>query len=124
MQNFQNKKNFKHVMQSKPFLILLGIMVLVFAYSVFGLIGKMRETIRNKNAAETKIEALQKQKAELSSNIDQLKTNQGVEENIRETFGLAKEGEGMVVVVDDKNTAGDIDAKPTGFFSKIANWFK
>jgi len=125
MRNFQEKRRFKQVMQSKPVLALLGIMILVFAWSVFGLIGKMRETIKNKEVAEEKIQELQKEKEQLTNNINQLKTNQGIEENIREKYGLAKDGESMIVVVDDKNSpATDTENKPVGFFSKIVNWFK
>ena len=112
-------------MQSKPVLALLGIMILVFAWSVFGLVGKMQETIRNKRVAEEKIQELQKEKAELLSNINQLKTDKGVEASIREKFGLAKDGEGVVVVVDDQNSPKtDTENKSAGFFSKIMNWFK
>ena len=125
MRNFQEKRRLNQIMHSKPVLIILGIMVLIFAYSVFGLVGKMRETINNKKIAEEKIQELQKEKEQLTANINQLKTNQGMEENIREKFGLAKDGEGMVVVVDDKNSpTADTENKPAGFFSKIANWFK
>ena len=125
MRNFQEKKRFKQVMQSKPVLVVLGIVILVFAWSVFGLVGKMRETIKNRQVAEEKIQALQKEKEQLTNNIDQLKTNQGLEENIREKFGLAKDGEGMVVVTDDKDSSvGGAGNKSAGFFSKIINWFK
>jgi cell division protein FtsB len=125
MKNFQEKKRFRQVMQSKPVLMLLGIMILVFAYSVFGLVGRMQETIKNKEVAEEKIQELQKEKDQLTANINELKTDQGVEENIREKFGLAKDGEGMVVVTDDKNsTVTDTEDEPTSFFSKIINFFK
>jgi cell division protein FtsB len=112
-------------MQSKPVLALLGMMILVFAWSICGLIGRMQETIKNKKVAEEKIQELQKEKDQLTTNINQLKTDQGVEENIREKFGLVKDGEGMVVVVDDKNpSTTDAENKSTSFFSKIMNWFK
>jgi cell division protein FtsB len=100
-------------------------MILVFAWSICGLIGRMQETIKNKKVAEEKIQELQKEKDQLTTNINQLKTDQGVEENIREKFGLAKDGEGMVVVVDDKNSpATDTENKSTSFFSEIMDWFK
>jgi len=75
--------------------------------------------------AEEKIQELQKEKAELLSNINQLKTDKGMEASIREKFGLAKEGEDMVVVVDDKDSPKtDSSAKSAGFFSFLKNWFK
>ena len=119
MKNFQEKRRLKQIMQSKPVLVLLGIMIFIFAWSVCGLVGKMQETIKNKKIAENKINDLQKEKTELLSNINQLKTDKGVEENIREKYGLAKEGEGMVVIVDDKNLPViDTKNKSAGFFQK------
>lgn len=112
-------------MQSKPVLVFLGIIILVFAWSVLGLVGKMQETIKNKKIADDKIQELQKEKEKLLSDINELKTDKGVEKSIREKFGLAKEGEGMVVVVDDKNppVAGE-DAGKKGFFSFLKNLFR
>ena len=123
MRNFQEKNRFKKIMQSKPVLAFLGITVLVFAWSVLGLVGRMRETIQNKKIAENKIEDLQKEKAELLSNMNQLKTDKGIEENIREKFAWGKDGEGMVQIVDDKN-APRTDTGKSGFFSFIKSWFK
>ena len=112
-------------MQSKPILIFLGVVVLVFAWSVFGLVSRMQETMRNKKVVQDKIENLQKEKEKLISDINKLETDKGMEENIREKFGLAKDGEGMVVVVDDKNTPqNDAENKTNGFLSFFKNWFK
>jgi cell division protein FtsB len=123
--NFQEKRSLKHILQSKPVLILLSIMVLVFAWSVLGLLGRMQETAQNKKIAEDKITELQKRKGSLSSEIDDLKTEQGVEENIREKFGLAKDGEGMIIIEDDKNqVATPPGAESNAFFSFFKNIFK
>ena len=125
MRNFQEKRKWKNVMESKPILITLGIVVLVFAYSVFGLVGKMQETIKNKNIAQAKIADLQKTKDTLSANINQLNTVEGQEESIRNKFGWAKEGEGEIVIVDDKTQpTAATQANSSGFFSFFKNLFK
>ena len=112
-------------MQSMPVLIFLGVVILVFAWGVLGFMGKMQETVRNKKIAEDKIAELQKQKDKLSSDIAKLKTDAGVEASIRDKFGLAKEGEGLIVVVDDKNqTATAVDSQAGGFWSWFKNLFK
>src|SRR6185295_6350997 len=105
MRNFGRKNGWKNMLESKPLLILLFIIVLVFGWSVFGFWGKMRETAKNKVIAENKIAELRKQKAELSSNIASLKTDAGLEDSIRDKFGLGKDGEGLIVIVDDKEKA-------------------
>ena len=67
---------------------------------------------------------LQKQKDKLSASISDLKTENGVEENIREKFGLVKEGENVIIVVDDKNKIPTPETKTSTFFSSVRNWFK
>lgn len=103
MRNFQKGGKLKHIMQSKPFLIFLGVIILAFIYSMFGFIGKMEETSKNREIVEDKVLELEKSREKLDSDITKLKTEKGIEKNIREKFGLAKEGENMILVVEDKN---------------------
>ena len=89
--------------------------------------GKMTITGENKKIAENKIKELEQEKEKLSSDIAKLKTDAGIEESIREKFGLAKEGEGVIVIVEDKNKTEVSDIKPPGFLSSLffwRNWFK
>jgi len=111
-------------MQSKPVLIILGIIILFFAWSVLGLWTRMQDTEKNKKIAEEKIAELNIQKTKLSADINNLKTDEGKERMFRENYGLAKDGEGEIVVVDDKNAAPAEKPASSGFFSFFANLFK
>ncbi len=125
MRNFQQKNKWRVVFESKIFLIFLTIGLLLFIYSISGLVGKMIDTVKNKKIAEEKIIEMQKDKEKLSGDIEKLKTIEGQEASIREKFGLAKEGEGLIVIVEDKTTPVKVDsANSAGLFSIIKNWFK
>jgi cell division protein FtsB len=125
MRNFQEKRTLRHIMRSRPFLILLSIILLVFAWKVFGFWGKMQETASNRQIIEDKIIALQQQKEKLSQDIAKLKTEKGVEENIRDKFGLTKEGEGMIVIVNEKpSLEASTGNESGGFFSFLKNLFR
>ena len=124
MRNFQHKRGFRNIIQSRPVLILLSILVLFFAWGLLGFMGKMATTIDNRKIIENKVASLEKEKAKLSSDIAKLKTDSGVEESIRDKFGLAKEGEGVIVIVDDKNPPEVKKEPPSGFFSFFTNLFK
>jgi len=123
MRNFQKKGVLNQIIQSKFFLIFLGIMVLIFIYSTFSFMNKMEETKKNRQIVEDRIIELEKSKEKLNSEISKLKTDKGVEESIREKFGLAEEGENMIIVVDDKDKEEE-KKDSTGFFSIFKNWFK
>lgn len=112
-------------MESKPALAFLIFFALVFSWSVIKLIGKADESAKNRQEAQDKINELQKEQAQLSSNINNLNTDQGKEEAIRDEFGLAKPGEEMMVVVNDPNTpAPPPQPAPNAFFAFFENLFK
>jgi cell division protein FtsB len=124
MRNFQQKNGWRHIIQSKPVLILFGILILFFAYNVLGLWGKMQETEKNKKIAEDNLATLKQRKENYSTEINSLNTEQGKEKIFRENLGLAKDGEDLIVVVEDKNQPPVAPPKSTGFFSWLRNLFK
>ena len=125
MRNFQKGGKFKYIIESRTFIIFLGIIVIFFLFNLFNFLGRMQETRKNRELVENKIKELDKSKEQLESEIKELSTDKGAEESIREKFGLAKEGEGMIIVVDDKgNVKVDNQANSSGFFNFFKNWFK
>ena len=124
MRSFQQKRVWRDVFQSKPVLILLGIFVFFFAWSIFGLWNKMQDTDKNKKVAEDKITALEVQKDKLSSNINSLNTDQGKERVFRENFGLAKAGEDEIVILDDNTPLPTSLPPSSGFWGFLKNLFK
>ncbi len=125
MRNFQDKNKWRRIVESKLVLMLLSILILVFVWGMFGFVDKMRETVKNKKIAESKMAELVKSKEKRLSDIEKLKTEIGLEESIREKFGLAKEGEGVIVILDDKDQASvSKQSTENGFFSFVKNWFK
>ena len=124
MRNFQEKRGWKNIVQSKPFLILFGIVILIFSWNVFGLWNKMQETVKNKKIVEDKVALLKQQKENISSEINSLNTVEGKEKFFRENLGLAKEGEDMTVVVEDKNPPMSPTQTSGGFWSFLKSWFK
>ncbi|MFA5778355.1 MAG: septum formation initiator family protein [Candidatus Paceibacterota bacterium] len=124
MRNFQQKSSWRKIAESKPVLIVLGVLILFFAWSVFGFWNKMKETSKNKEMTEDKISALKQQKEKLVLDIESLNTDEGKEKFFRENFGLVKEGEDVIVVVEDKNQSLSPASNSGGFFSFFMNWFK
>ena len=124
MKSFQQKRGFRNILNSRPVLVFLSILVIFFTYGIIRFMGKMQVTQENRKIAENKVAELEKEKEKLSSDIAKLKTQSGVEESIREKFGLAKDGENMIVIVDDKTSPKTEVTTQVGFFSFFKNWFK
>lgn len=125
MHSFQEKKKWRKIMESKLALVIFGICILFFAYSVLGLVFKAIETSKNKELAKEKIIELQKEKQKLTEDLNSLNTDKGKEEAIRDKFGMAKEGENLIVVIDDKNAEEPKKEESSNkFFMFFRNIFK
>ena len=112
-------------MESPPALIVLGIIILIFSWSVIRFWGKMAETRKNKEIAEAKTETLREQKGALRADIEKLETDRGKEEFFRENYGLAKEGEEVIIIVDKTPEAEEPErGRIRSFFSNFLNLFK
>ncbi len=117
MAEFRKNKKVTRILYSKPSLIILALISIVFLFNIIDIAGKSKETRKNKDAALAKISELNNQQTELQSEIDSLQTDSGIEKNIREKFPVIKDGEGLVVIVDEPAKPTDpADAKSQGGF--------
>jgi len=115
------KSNYKF--WHSPFaLVLLFCVLILFGYKIIDLIQKERETAYKKNLILDKIDSLQGRESSLSLDISKLETEEGKEEVIREKYQVAKEGEKMVIIVDEENKGSSVTEEKTshGFW----NWVK
>ena len=117
--------NKKSIIESKPALFLLGVVIIVLAWTVLRFWSKMVETRKNLEIAAAKTSALEGQKIVLESDIAKLQTDRGKEEFFRENYGLAKAGEEIIIIVEDKSVPSETKQSAFGgFFSFFQNLFK
>lgn len=82
--------------------VIAGILILVLAWLLFLFWGILRkEEVARTTAEDTKRElaALSAREETLKQNIADLHTERGQEASIRETYGVAKPGEEVIIVV-------------------------
>jgi cell division protein FtsB len=119
----KSKKNDYKFWHSPIALAFLFFIVLFFGYKIIDLIKIERETTEKKNLVLDQIEDLKKREVSLSSDISKLQTEEGKENIIREKYQVVKEGEKMVIIVDENNkNDSQLEQNKTdhGFFE----WFK
>lgn len=102
MNGFQQKRKLRKFLYSKGMLLALSVISVIFAQSTWKLWQRERETARETEALGNELAALVAKESTLSTRVAALKTERGVEEAIREKFKVAKQGEGVVVVVDPR----------------------
>ena len=117
--NKKNKYNFWH---SPLVLLLLFCLLVLFAYNMIGLVTKERETARKNDLILSNIETLRYREKNLNSDIEKLKTDEGVEETIRDKYQVVRPDEKMVTIVDEeKNITPAVEVESKHGFLE---WFK
>lgn len=109
MKEFKKDKNNNKFYHSPIFLFVLFLFLLLLVYKVFGLIKKEKESAKNRDLILAQIEDLKKREYNLSNEIEKLETEEGVEKLIREKYQVAKEGEKMVIIVEEDNVENKIE---------------
>lgn len=102
MAEYQKNKNPKNSTYSKVTIFVLSFFSIILIVGLFRIIPKERATKENTKQVLEVLGTLQNQSTSLAYQIDSLRTQDGIEEQIREKFRVVKEGEGLVVIVDEK----------------------
>ncbi len=97
-------------------LIIFGILI----YSLVSVIYKQKKAQESRIQAEEELQALRDQKTSLESEIGLLSSDFGQEKALREKFGVVKEGEEIIVIVNEEKE--EVEEEKSGisrFFRKI-----
>lgn len=97
------RKNKNSFWYSPIFLAVLFLLFIYFAYKVFLLARKYRESVNNKEIVSNELVNLVERKDALAKDIAKMRTKEGIEEIIRNKYQVVKKGEKMVVIVGEDN---------------------
>ena len=121
----RNKNIFKSILYSWFTITLIFVISVALIYNVIGLIKKNKLTRENRQRAADQLASLEVRETELQSELDKLRTDRGIEETLRDKFGVVKEGEGLIIIVDDPDNkkTEDNPGESNGFFQFFKNLF-
>ncbi len=86
-------------------ILILLILVVGVAWGAWGAYKKERESAALRVEAEGQLNDLTVRQIQLDEDIANLQTDRGVEAVLREQYELAREGEGLIVIVDKPETS-------------------
>jgi len=125
MAEFKKNKKLKGILFSKVTLLVLFVFSVILIILLIDIIPKEISTRRNKQTVLDQLNSLKNQSLALGSQIEKLKTNDGLEEKIREKFRVVKEGERLIVIVDDQNSSNvALTPKTASFWNFLKNLFR
>lgn len=123
MFDFEEKKKIKNVIYSRISLVVLVILVILVAKSVWFAFRDERLTRINKIEAENKLNELEEREEKLTDDIGKLKTDEGVEKEIRDKFSVVKDGEKMIMIIDSGDKRNNYNQEKS-FWKKFLNLFQ
>lgn len=122
MFDFYQKRKFKVVLASRPvqvFVLLVTLFVLWSAYVRYDIASEMAE---RRLMVEQEALKLQERKESLETQVNYLSDERGIEAEMRRQFDVAKEGEKVVVIVEDEKS--EVETIPLSTSTKESHWYE
>ncbi len=125
MREFKDKRKRKEKLYSSWSVLALFAISLFLAKDVWNIYQKEIESASLDSDSKAKLQSLSAQADQLNSNIKKLSTDAGIDEELRQKYGVVKPGEEMIVVVPDNSTTTSTSTESvySSFFDKIRSFF-
>ncbi len=105
MNIFDNKRKFRKMAYSKIVSVCLIVVCAMLVNGLFNIYGKARESLDRKNFSAQSLLKLNNREEKLRREIERLDTRVGLEEELRSRYSFSKEGERVIVIIDENNTS-------------------
>lgn len=105
MRELQRKQKLKKRIYSTPILVLFSLIVLLTARGTYDVMKKKHDSEQYVKDLEKQTAELENRQKELDQSVTYLKTEEGIDEEIKQRFNVARPGEHVVVIVDPKQLA-------------------
>ena len=123
--DFQRKKQLKNIVYSKVFLVILLILAFFLGRSTYDIYKKSKLSYSNYIEVKRDYDSLIARKYMLESEMNRLATDNGIEEEIRSKFNVAKPGEVVVTIINSSgSTSTDTNSSSKSFWTSFWNMFK
>ena len=124
MLNFYQKRSWRAVVYSPVILALLALACLYLAHSVYNRYIIEREMAGRQAEAEAELQSLEQRKDMLQKKVDYLSNDRGIEAEMRRNFDVAREGEKVVVILDDVQSTSQIKVLLPTISTTTRVWYK
>lgn len=124
------KPGWRSILWSKLTLGFLILLAIGLSISVFDRFKIERQMAERRNEKETQLNLLKERKEVLEDKVKYLSEDSGVEAEVRKHFDVAKEGEQVVVLLENDNKSNELTLSTTsqnseenkGFWSWFIPW--
>jgi len=112
------------MLYSRASLFVLLILIAITARGTWGVYKKEKESQRQLDRMTQELAAIAAREESLRTATERLKTPEGIEAEIREQFQVAKQGERMIVVVENKKGEAETTVPDKSLLSSFFDIFR
>ncbi len=123
---FQERKKIRKIVYSKVTLVVLAGLLFVVSVGAWRIHQKAVVAKTERDISARELSGSESRMKELQVSLARLRSNQGMEEEVRQKYTVALPGEEVVVVVDEnakKSENGEVPVS-NGWWQKIFSFFK
>lgn len=102
MREFQERRRLKEFLHSRYAIGFLALVIILLLNAVWGISGKYAKSKAIAERAQADLNTLKEREASLNRSIEALSTEEGKERELRDRFGVVKEGEKMIILVEEQ----------------------
>lgn len=121
MRELQQRQKIKKRLYSLPALAILFIITILVVRGTYGIVEKQRESAMHVEELKAKVASLSLRQKELSEDISRLKTDEGIDTEIKTKFNVSKEGEHVAVIVDPSVEDSSSSATTSPWYKKAVH---
>ncbi|OHA89906.1 MAG: hypothetical protein A2832_02105 [Candidatus Zambryskibacteria bacterium RIFCSPHIGHO2_01_FULL_44_22b] len=107
----------RRFLYSIPSIVILGLVSFVLAKGAVKIILKEEESRKRVEDLQAEVATMALREETLKRSIERLETPEGIEDEIKDKFGVVREGEHVAIIVDEKRAATSTD-------DSSAPWYK
>ena len=122
MRALRNNRQLKRLLYSWPVLVLLFAVAFLMVRATWSAYQKEAVSLEGLKETKSEWQRLSDREAELNVAVERLETPRGLEEEIREKFSVAKEGEKMAIVVEGNSTREKETVVEDNFLRRLWNF--
>ncbi len=123
MEDFRSKQKIRKRLYSRATFFVLLLVTVLLLKGVWGAWDKHRESKQNLKNVEQELVQARNRELELTTRIEKLETQEGMEKEIRERFSVTKPGEEIVLIVEEDTSSGAYKAEDLPWWKKVGRWF-
>jgi len=119
----RDKVKIRRLIYSRITLLILALVFVAILKGSINVYKKQklsRDTLRK---ADSELLELRERQEFLNEEIDSLNTKDGVEATLRERFGVAKEGEGVIILLDEEEVEEEQEIEKLGLWAEFRSLF-